>query len=138
MEITNLHIDSFLEKVEPERISDVETLISIGKELTGKEPVMWGTIVGFGKLHYKYPSGHEGDMPRFGFANRKLALTLYMSYDIEPYEELKSLGKHQIGKGCLYIRRLCDVNMDVLKQLIVKASNDVLKHDFITLMDEES
>jgi hypothetical protein len=77
-------------------------------------------------------------MPRFGFANRKLALTLYMSYDIEPYEELKSLGKHKIGKGCLYIRRLCDVNMDVLKQLIVKASNDVLKHDFITLMDEES
>ena len=135
MEITDLQIDSFLKTIEPQRIADVETLIIIGKQLTGKNPVMWGSIVGFGKLHYKYPSGHEGDMPRFGFANRKLALTLYMSFDIIQYEELKQLGKHKIGKGCLYINRLSDVDLDILKLLIKKATEDVLKYDFVTIID---
>ncbi len=135
MEITDLQIDSFLKTIEPQRIADVETLIIIGKLLTGKNPVMWGSIVGFGKLHYKYPSGHEGDMPRFGFANRKLALTLYMSFDIIQYEELKQLGKHKIGKGCLYINRLSDVDLDILKLLIKKATEDVLKYDFVTIID---
>lgn len=136
MEITDRHIDNFIKTVEPNRMKDVQTLIEIGRKLTGKEPVMWGTIVGFGKLHYKYPSGHEGDMPRYAFANRKQALTLYLSFDVEKYDELKSLGKHKHGKGCLYINQLSDVNMDVLEQLIKKADRDVLDYDFVTIIDE--
>jgi hypothetical protein len=135
MEITDLQIKRFLETVEPNRMADVLTLIEIGRKLTGKEPMMWGTIVGFGKLHYKYPSGHEGDMPRFAFANRKQALTLYLSFDVAQYEELSSLGKHKHGKGCLYINKLSDVNMDVLEKLIIKADRDVAHYDFITIID---
>jgi hypothetical protein len=136
MEITDRQIDNFLNTVEPNRMDDVQTLIEIGRKLTGKEPVMWGTIVGFGKLHYKYPSGHEGDMPRYAFANRKQALTLYLGFDVEHYEERSSLGKHKHGKGCLYINKLSDVDMNVLNKLIVKADRDVLNYDFITIVNE--
>ncbi len=135
MEITNLQIDDFLKTVGPNRINDVQKLIEIGRKLTGKEPVMWGSIVGFGKLHYTYKSGLQGDMPRFAFANRKQSLTLYLSYDVGQYEELSRLGKHKHGKGCLYINQLSDIDMDVLLQLIWKTDRDVLEYDFITVIE---
>ena len=134
MEVTSKDMKAFLETVEDKRKDDVLKLIEIGKRLTNKEPVMWGTMVGFGKLHYKYASGHEGDMFLFGFANRKQALTLYMSYDINQFEELKDLGTYKTGKGCLYIKKLSDVNLDVLEKLIIKATNQLKQSEFITVI----
>lgn len=134
MEVTSKDIKAFLETVEDKRKDDVLKLIEIGKKITKKEPKMWGTMVGFGKVHYQYKTGHEGDMFLFGFANRKQALTLYMSYDINQFEELKDLGKHKTGKGCLYINKLSDVNLEVLEKLIIKATNQLKDSDFITVI----
>lgn len=135
MNITSDSLENYLQHIEPNRIDDVKRLIELGRELTHKEPQLWGSIVGFGKLHYHYPSGHQGDMPRFGFANRKKDLTLYLSFDIAQYDELKRLGKHKHGKGCLYIRQLSDVDLSVLKQLMMRSIQDVLQYDFITIID---
>ncbi len=132
MEITEKTIDRFISNIEEPRLTDIKKLIEIGKKLTHKEPMMWGTIIGFGNLHYKYKTGHQGDMPLFAFANRKQALTLYLSYDIAKYELLNELGKHKIGKGCLYIKKLSDINLDVLESLINIAIQDILNTSFIT------
>ena len=84
---------------------------------------MWGpAIVGFGSYHYKYESGREGDAPLVGFSPRKDALTLYLSSDFPERETLLTqLGKHKTGKGCVYIKKLSDVNLDVLQALISHA-----------------
>ena len=135
MEVTSKDVNAFLETVEDKRKDDVKKLIEIGKRLTNKEPVMWGTMVGFGKVHYRYKTGHEGDMFLFGFANRKQALTLYMSYDINQFEELKDLGKYKTGKGCLYIKKLSEVDLEVLEKLIIKATNHLKNSDIITVIE---
>lgn len=132
MERTNMSIESFLETVEENRLEDIKTLLKLGTEMTLKEPKMWGTIVGYGNLHYKYKTGHEGNMPLFGFANRKNAITLYLSYDIEQYDMLKDLGKYKVGKSCLYIKKLSDINLDVLKKLIQLGIKETLNLDFVT------
>jgi hypothetical protein len=95
------------------------------KQVTGMEPKMWGTsIVGFGSYHYKYDSGREGDMIRTGFSPGKQNLTLYLMGGLERYDDLLSkLGKHTTGKGCLYIKRLDDVDMPTLKSLIEESFN---------------
>ncbi len=132
MNVTDTTVQDFLETVEPNRIEDIKKLLEIGEKLTGKKPKMWGSIVGFGSLHYVYKTGHQGDMPEFGFANRKQALTLYVSYDLEAIEELKDLGKYKIGKSCLYIKKLDDVNLDVLETVILKGLKETENYDFIT------
>lgn len=132
MEITNQSIQEFIGKIEEPRYSDIIKLVEIGQRLTQKEPKLWGSIIGFGNLHYKYKTGHEGDMPLFGFANRKQAITLYVSYTLEKYEQLKSLGKFTIGKSCLYVKKLSDINLDVLESLIVEANKDTMKISFVT------
>lgn len=134
MEITNHDIKSYIEKIDEKRQKDIVKLIEIGKKLTKKEPELWGSIIGFGKLHYTYKTGREGDMPLFGFANRKQAITLYLSYDINKYEELNTLGKHKTGQGCLYINKLEDIDIDVLEDLIKKAMDDLLKSSMITVV----
>lgn len=136
MEITNNSIAEFLSTVDKNRINDIETLLDIGRELTGKEPKMWGSIVGFGNLHYRYKTGHEGTMPAFGFANRKQALTLYISYTIEDYPELEKLGKYKVGKSCLYIKKLSDVDLEVLKAMIIKGLEEIETYDFITDLEK--
>ena len=85
---------------------------------------MWGpSIIGFGSYHYKYESGREGDMPIIGFSPRKEALTLYLSSTFDRRDELlQQLGKHKTGKGCLYIRKLADVNLDTLNEMILLAA----------------
>lgn len=84
---------------------------------------MWGTsIVGFGSYHYKYESGREGDAPLAGFSSRKGDITLYLASGFPGQEELLAkLGKHKTGKGCLYIRKLSDVDLKTLEQLIVES-----------------
>ncbi|SMO76194.1 protein of unknown function (DU1801) [Solitalea koreensis] len=91
---------------------------------------MWGSsIVGFGNYHYKYNSGHEGDAPLIGFSPRKDALTLYLSPIFEKKVELlQQLGKHKTGKGCIYLKNLEDINIEVLKEMITSSVNHIKSH----------
>lgn len=132
MKPSNNTVETFLDTVEDKRLEDIKTLLALGEKITGKKPKMWGNIVGFGSLHYVYKTGRQGDMPAFGFANRKQALTLYVSYTLEDFKELKDLGKHSIGKSCLYIKKLADVDMDVLETIIRKGLKEIDDYDFIT------
>lgn len=101
--------------------NDALTLVKLMQEATNEKPRMWGpSIIGFGKVHYKYASGHEGDTARIGFSPRKAAISLYLTCDakgLAPY--LEKLGKHKTGVGCIYIKRLSDVDMKALKELII-------------------
>ena len=99
---------------------DCSELIELINEQTGLEPKMWGTgIVGFGKYHYKYESGREGDEPLAGFAARANTISLYLAGDPKLKEELlKKFGKHKTGKGCIYIQKLEDVDTKVLGKLV--------------------
>jgi len=101
------------------------------KEITGEGPVMWRpSIIGYGSYHYKYDSGREGDMLLTGFSPRKQNLSLYIKAGFTKYEELlQKLGKHKTGKSCLYIKRLSEINTDVLIELI-KASYDHYNHKY--------
>lgn len=111
----------FLESVAHEkRQADSLIILELMKEITGQEPKMWGSsIVGFDQYHYKYDSGREGDFFKVGFSPRKQSLTLYIMPGFERYEELmEKLGKYKTGKSCLYINKLEDVDMEVLRQLV--------------------
>ena len=114
-------VPDFLNSIEdPGRKKDCLAITELMQELSGSEPKMWGdSIVGFGDYHYKYASGREGDWFQVGFSPRKQNLTLYMMGYLEFYEDiLKDLGKFKHGKGCLYIKKLDDIDLDVLKALI--------------------
>jgi len=95
-------------------------VIDIMQKLTGFEPKMWGpSIIGFGNYHYKYESGHEGDMPIAAFSPRSTAIVFYFCEEFENKEELlQRLGKHKTGKSCVYIKRLADIDVSVLKKMI--------------------
>jgi hypothetical protein len=121
---TKLSVAAFIKAVpDATRRSDAAVVVKLMQEATKLEPVMWGpAIIGFGTQHYKYESGREGDMPLIGFSPRKQNLTLYITSDFDAYaEELKRLGPHSISKACLYIKRLADIDMNVLKQIVVKS-----------------
>lgn len=110
-------INSFVEK--DEKKADSFQLIQLMSEWSGFEPKMWGpTIIGFGSYHYKYASGHEGDMPLIGFSPRKAEFSLYV---YSPTEESKPLldnfGKFKMGKACIYIKKLSDINIDTLEKM---------------------
>lgn len=114
-------VEQFLNSIADERKrKDSFTILELMKQVTGIEPRMWGSsIVGFGSYHYKYESGREGDMILAGFSPRKQNLTLYNMGGFERYDDLlQKLGKHTSGKGCLYIKRLDDVDLSTLKSLI--------------------
>ena len=102
------------------RRADAETICAMMERITGDPPVMWGpSIIGFGSYRYKYDSGREGEICRLGFSPRKAELVLYiLSGGDEEAALLARLGKHKTGKACLYIRRLADVDMDVLETLV--------------------
>jgi hypothetical protein len=106
------------------RRADAKTLVKIMQGATGEKPKMWGpSIIGFGSYHYVYESGREGDMPIVGFSPRKAATVIYglrASGDAESL--LAKLGKHTTGKGCVYIKRLADVDQKVLSTLITKSA----------------
>lgn len=123
----NSSVKDFINAIENEaRKQDCIQLLEIFKVCTGEEPVMWGSsIVGYGSYHYKYQSGREGDSLRVGFSPRKQALTIYglVMYDLmhTNNELLKKLGPHKVGKGCLYIKSLKDIDIETLKQMITNA-----------------
>jgi len=113
----------FLSKLDdPQRRADSRVLVEMMSRVTGKKPRMWGYgIVGFGQYHYKYASGTEGDSPLAGFSPRKAEFSIYLDGrgDVEARDKLLArLGKHRMGKGCLYVKRLDQVDLAVLEQLI--------------------
>jgi len=118
---TDQSVTKFLNKVaDKKRREDCFTILEMMKQITKMEPKMWGSsIIGFGTYHYKYESGHEGDMCLIGFSPRKQSLTLYIMPGFGNYVDLmKKLGKHKTGKACLYINKLEDVDVATLKKLI--------------------
>ncbi|MCF7797847.1 MAG: DUF1801 domain-containing protein [Candidatus Marinimicrobia bacterium] len=118
---TENDVHTFLNTVSDEqRRTDAFTILELLESIVGEPAKMWGaSIIGVGDYHYKYASGREGDWFLAGFSPRKQALTLYLMSGINRFEELLSqLGKYKTGKGCLYIKRLSDVDMTVLEKLI--------------------
>lgn len=118
---TGASVAEFLGTVpDPQRQADAEEVCELMREVTGLEPAMWGaSIVGFGQYSYRYASGREGVWPAVGLSPRKQALTLYVSEGYDRYAELLArLGPHTTGKSCLYIKRLADIDTDVLRALI--------------------
>jgi len=121
---TDVSIDEFIASVENDRRrDDAMTVCKLMKEVTGEEPVMWGpTMVGFGTYHYKYASGREGDWFLAGFAPRKANLVVYIQGGFKKHDALmKKLGKYKTGSGCLYINKLADVEMEVLRELVSRS-----------------
>ena len=100
------------------RRRDAETLTALMQEVSGREPAAWGTIIGFGSCHYRYPTGTEGDMPILAFAPRKTATTIYLDDTERHADALSDLGPHTVSKGCLYVKDLEKVDLDVLRDIL--------------------
>lgn len=122
-----LSVDDYIAAIEnPQRKEDCSWILQAMKVLTGWEPKIWGAtlkngIVGFGDYHYVYDSGREGDFFRLGFSNRAANISIYVMPGYQDFDdELSRLGKHKMGKSCLYIKRLSDVDTDVLKEIMQK------------------
>ena len=118
---TDADVEAFLNAVDNERKrADSFAILKMMKEVTGEEPAMWGpSIVGFGRYHYKYASGREGDYLLTGFSPRKQNLTLYIMAGFDQYEQLLGrLGKYSTGQSCLYIKKLDEVDREVLRELV--------------------
>lgn len=125
---TKLSVSDYLNAIEePQRKKDCKRIHDLMKEITNRKPKMWGTsIVGFGTYHYKYESGREGNMLMTGFSNRKQSITLYILGGLKKRaEQLEKLGPHKTGKSCLYIKKLSDVDIDVLTEMIKEDFNHV-------------
>ena len=122
---TEVTPESFIEAVDhPGKREDGKVLDALFRKITGEAPKMWGpTIVGYGQYHYRYDSGHEGDICRVGFSPRKAKHSLYMMCG-SPKEEaqfapmLARLGKYSRGKGCLYVNKLADIDLAVLEEMV--------------------
>lgn len=129
---TKQKVSEFIAGIEDQgKRADCKELMKLMREVTGKRATMWGTsIVGFGKYHYKYASGREGDFFLTGFSPRKQALTIYIISGFNRHQELvDDLGKFKIGKSCLYVKQLDDIDRTVLEKL-VKASVDYMRKTY--------
>jgi hypothetical protein len=127
---TKVSVRTYVNGLEDERRRrEATALIAMMKKVTGKKPVMWGSsIIGFGSYHYKYASGREGDAPRAGFSPRSSALTVYCVRGFTAQRSLLSrLGPHKTAVCCLYIRRLDEVDVDVLRAIVEHSFNAVNK-----------
>ena len=125
MEQTNVDVREFIEATvdHPRKKADAYRLLEIFEETSGFEAKMWGpSIIGFGSYHYVYATGHEGDAPLVGFSPRKAKISLYVSVrDPEDEPLLNDFGKHTSGKSCIYVNKLDDIDVEILKKLIVQA-----------------
>jgi hypothetical protein len=118
------NVVEFLNAVENEtKRKDSFTILDLMQQVTGSDPIMWGdSIIGFGTYHYKYASGREADWFLTGFSPRVQNLTLYIMSGFDEYDDLLGkLGKHSTGKSCLYVKRLENIDLDVLKELVEKS-----------------
>ena len=121
---TKLSVAAFIDALtDRNRRADAKALVKLLQSAAGEKPKMWGpSIIGFGSYHYTYDSGREGDMPLIAFSPRKAAIVLYnMTASSGSEALLAKLGKHSRGKGCLYIKKIADVDQQVLGALAVKA-----------------
>ena len=121
---SKVSVAKFIETIPDEtRRADSKTLVKMMQSASGEKPTMWGpSIVGFGSYHYKYDTGREGDMPIIAFSPRKAASVIYGLIGFSGADALLAgLGKHTTGKGCLYIKKLADVDQKVLETMLVKA-----------------
>ena len=129
--VTEASVESYFSAIKDEaRRRDCEALARLMTKATKQPPKMWGTsIVGFGSYHYKYESGREGDSCLTGFSSRKGDISIYLVAGFPGQEGLLSkLGKHKLGKGCLYVRKLSDVDLKVLEQLIADSVAERKRH----------
>jgi hypothetical protein len=124
---TALSVDDYMAQIQAdERRADCQIILDMMARLSGHPPKIWGTklqsgIVGFGRYHYKYESGREGGALRTGFSSRAQNISVYIMPGYQDLEsELSRLGKHKTGKACLYIKRLSDIDIDVLEEIIAK------------------
>jgi len=123
-------VNAFLDAVEDrQKLDDSLELVKLMSAATGSQARMWGSsIVGFGTYHYKYASGREGDWPITGFSPRKQNLSIYIMPGFSRYETLMArLGNHKTGKSCLYVKKLDDIDLDVLKELVGNSVADMRK-----------
>lgn len=121
---TAIPVDDVIARIADDaRRADCAALLTIMERATGVAPEVWGSeIIGFGTFHYRSPSGREGDWFPVGFASRKAAITVYLGLDLAHVDALlAALGKHTVGKGCVYIKRLSDVDLDVLEQIVARS-----------------
>ena len=125
---TQLAPRAFLNTVEPaRRRQDGLVLLDLFEQVTGFDPAMWGpSMVGYGRYHYRYASGREGDFLATGFSPRKANLSIYIMPGYQDYGDiLGRLGKHKLGKSCLYVNKLDDIDLDVLAELIRAGLRDL-------------
>jgi len=121
MKENNSSVIEFIEKIEhPRKKEDAYKLLEIFEEVSGYKAKMWGeSIIGFGSYHYKYKTGREGDAPYAAFSPRKAKISLYLTWDDPARDELlKDFGKHTSSKACIYVNKLNDISIGVLKKLI--------------------
>lgn len=128
MEPTGGDVEEFVAAVQPaRRREDAAALIDLMQDVSGHEPEMWGTIIGFGRCHYRYPTGTEGDSGILGFAPRKAAATIYLLDGVAAHADaLASLGPHTSSVACVYIKRLEDVDLGVLRGILERSRDWVL------------
>ncbi|HAX49341.1 MAG TPA: DUF1801 domain-containing protein [Ignavibacteria bacterium] len=125
---TNVSVKKFIDAVDDEqKKKDSHVLVKMMEKITGEKPKMWGpSIIGFGKYEYRYESGHGGEMCVAGFSPRKAAITIYILMGFEKTPELlKKLGKHKVSKACLYIKRLSDIDLKVLEELVKMSVKEI-------------
>jgi hypothetical protein len=121
---TDGDVDAFVSAVADEqRRSDARLLVGLMRDVTGQPAVLWGgSIIGFGSRHYRYPSGREGDTAAVGFSPRKAETVLYLTGDLDEYEDLlPQLGKHRTGKSCLYLKRVDQADATTLRELVARS-----------------
>ncbi|MDT2756811.1 DUF1801 domain-containing protein [Enterococcus asini] len=123
-------VETFLEQIEhPRKQEEAKQLIALYQQITGYEPIVWGGgIIGFGQYHYQYDSGREGNAPLAAFAPRKARHSIYLEPKFPTKKELLArLGKHKESLGCVYINKLPDVDLAVLKELIAASTKETLR-----------
>lgn len=122
---TDASVDEFLASVEPAvRREDARALLEMMQKASGVEPVMWGSsIVGFGSFHYRYASGHEGDMPVIAFSPRKVSMSVYGVFYPGYESKIEKIGPYKTGKWCLYLRRFSSLDLDQLQSALNWAWN---------------
>ncbi|WP_170361480.1 DUF1801 domain-containing protein [Ruegeria arenilitoris] len=128
---TGQSVESFLSAVQPTRkAKEARILDAVFRNATGFAPVMWGaSMIGYGRYHYRYKSGREGDFLATGFSPRKSALSIFIMPGYADFGDiLTRLGKHKLGKSCLYVNKLADIDLDVLSELIRAGLKDLDQH----------
>jgi hypothetical protein len=130
MKKTGGDVGEFIAAVTPaKRQRDAAAMVQLMRDVTGREPELWGTIIGFGSCHYRYPTGTEGDAPIAGFAPRRQATTVYLLRTDAHAERLAQLGPHDTGVGCLYIKDLETVDTAVLRDIVAEDYRRVMEGD---------